>query len=702
MSSAILQPGRNVWRIERAARAAVLVDGAAFFGALRRAFLNAQRSIFIVGWDIDSRTRLVGEDQDPDDGYSPVLGELLTELVTTRPGLHVYILLWDFSVVYATERELFPRLSLQWKTPGRVTLCMDDAVPFGSSQHQKLFLIDDALAFSGGLDLTQRRWDTHDHRPDDPDRVDVANRCYPPFHDVQMMVDGDAARALAVLARRRWCKAYGTEPPIEPCGDPWPQHVTPQFRNVGIGIARTQPAFGEQEQVREVEALYFDAVDMAERSIYIENQFMTSRPVAERLARRLRERPALEIVAVAPRAYKSWAVSRALGDERIRFQKILEAAGGNRARLVYPAVRDGRRVAETMVHSKVMIVDDRLLRVGSANLNNRSMGADTECDLAIEAHSSAERAAIADIRNRLLSDHCGVPAEAVATELARRGSLVAVADRLSGNGHRLRRIEDGEPDPSAVGDVLKGLIDPSRPLSGARVWHRVRRALPGGGAAIAIVLLALLILALTLAWSLTPVSDMVTREWVQGLLAAVAGSAWAPLWVLVTYLIAGAIAFPVVVLIIATAATFGPWLGFLYAALGVLASAIAMYAVGALLGRDVLKSIAGPRWNKVQRAIEDRGMLAVAAIRVVPIAPFTLVNMTAGACSIRLLDYVAGTVIGMLPGLVAISALGTQITSIITDFSIANFVLLLLFIAGWLMLAWSAQLLVGRLRKRAS
>jgi uncharacterized membrane protein YdjX (TVP38/TMEM64 family) len=185
-------------------------------------------------------------------------------------------------------------------------------------------------------------------------------------------------------------------------------------------------------------------------------------------------------------------------------------------------------------------------------------------------------------------------------------------------------------------------------------------------------------------------------------LAAAAGSAWAPLWVLVTYLVAGAIAFPVVVLIIATAATFGPWLGFLYAALGVLASAIAMYAVGALLGRDVLKSIAGPRWNKVQRAIEDRGMLAVAAIRVVPIAPFTLVNMTAGACSIRLLDYVAGTVIGMLPGLVAISALGTQITSIITDFSIANFVLLLLFIAGWLMLAWSAQLLVGRLRKRAS
>src|SRR5918992_3939714 len=117
MESRILLPGRNVWRIEQAARAAVLVDGAAFFGAVRRAFLNAQRSIFIVGWDIDSRTRLVGDGNDASDGYSPVLAEFLSELVATRPGLHVYLLLWDYSLVYAMERELFPRLSLQWRTP---------------------------------------------------------------------------------------------------------------------------------------------------------------------------------------------------------------------------------------------------------------------------------------------------------------------------------------------------------------------------------------------------------------------------------------------------------------------------------------------------------------------------------------------------------------------------------------------------------
>jgi phosphatidylserine/phosphatidylglycerophosphate/cardiolipin synthase-like enzyme len=218
MNSSVLQPGRNVSRVAPAGRAAVLIDGAAFFGALRQSFLNAQKSIFIVGWDIDSRTRLVGSPDEPGDGYSPLLAEFLSELVATRPQLHVYILLWDFSIVYASERELFPRRSLQWNTPDRVIFCMDNAIPFGSSQHQKLIIVDDALAFSGGLDLTQRRWDTSGHYPDNPKRIDTAAHKYPPFHDVQIMVDGEAARVLAELARRRWCNAHGTGPPISPIG----------------------------------------------------------------------------------------------------------------------------------------------------------------------------------------------------------------------------------------------------------------------------------------------------------------------------------------------------------------------------------------------------------------------------------------------------------------------------------------------------
>jgi phospholipase D1/2 len=701
MNSRILKPGRNVWRVERAARAAVLIDAAAFFNAVRRAILQAERRIFIAGWDIDSRTRLVGEGNCADDGYSLVFAEFLSEIVSSKPTLEVYLLLWDFSLNYAAERELFPRLSLQWQTPPRVTLCMDNAVPFGSSQHQKLIVVDDALAFSGGLDVTVRRWDCSDHTPDKPERVDSSGRPYPPFHDVQIMVDGEAAHALAQLVRRRWCYAYGTEPPIEPSGDPWPQDVEPQFRNVDIGIARTQPAFGDQEEVREVETLFLDSIDRAERSIYIENQFMTAMPVAERLARRLRERRALEVVAVEPKDYDSWIVTRTLGAERARFHRVLEVAGGDRVRLVYPSVRQGDASADTMVHSKVMIVDDRFLRVGSANLNNRSMGADTECDLAIEARNDRERTAIVDIRNRLLGDHCGVSADAVAQAM-QSGSMVAAVDRLSGNGHRLRPIVSAEPEPSELAEVVTGLIDPEKPLASSRMWTRAREALSRRGPMIAILFLATVILAGTVVWSSTAASGLVTRESIQSFLTSVAESGWAPLWVLAIYVVGGLIAFPVVVLIAATAATFGPLFGFVYALTGVLASALVTFFIGASVGRNAVRSLLGARWDRARRAIDRRGILALAAIRMVPIAPFSLVNVIAGACSISVFDYLAGTLIGMLPGLIAMSALGYQITVLVTEFSARNFALLVAGIAGWIGLAWGAQALVGRMRGHAS
>jgi phospholipase D1/2 len=697
MSSRILQPGRNVWRIEPAGRAAVLIDGAAFFDAVRRAFLRAERRIFIAGWDIDSRTRLVGEDNCADDGFSPVLAEFLSELVECRPALEVYLLLWDFSAVYAVERELFPRLSLQWRTPTRVTLCMDGAVPFGSSQHQKLIVVDDALAFSGGLDLTVRRWDCSDHTLDNAGRVDQSGESYPPFHDVQMMVDGSAARALAELVRRRWCNAYGTEPPIEPWGDPWPPEIRPHFEKADIGIARTQPEFGDQEQVKEVEALFLDSIDRAERSIYIENQFLTSMPVAERLARRLRERPALEVLIVAPKTYESWVVSRTLGAERARFYHTLEAAGGGRVRLVFPSVHQGDATADTMVHSKVMVVDDDFLRVGSANLNNRSMGADTECDLAIEARNEGERRAIVDIRNRLIGDHCGVSTDAVAREM-KSGSLIGAADRLSGGGHRLCRIEDAELPSSELVDAVGHLIDPKGPLAEMYPWSRVAQV---RGPIIALALLAAAVVAITVLWSSETVPELATRERLQAFLTPIAESPWAPLWVLAIFVAGGLIAFPVLILIVATAATFGPWLGFLYALLGVLASALVTFFIGASVGRNTVRSLLGWRWDRVRSAIDHRGILALAAIRLVPVAPFTLVNLIAGACSIGVFDYVAGTLIGMLPGLIAISALGHQITVLVTDFSAKNLGLLLLCMAGWIGIAFSAQALVGRLRERA-
>ena len=241
----LLVPGRNVWRVAQARRAALLSDGAAYFGAVRAAMREARRSIHVVGWDIDSRTRLVGE-APPEDGLPEELGAFLAALAERRPELSVKLLLWDYSVLYALEREMLPALNLRWNVPDAVELCLDGSAPFGASHHQKIVVVDGRVAFSGGLDLTVRRWDRPSHAPGDPGRMDPAGKPYSPFHDVQMAVDGPAAAALEELVEARWTRAcaecFDPAAPAPPDHDPWPAGLAPDFRDIQVGIARTELA----------------------------------------------------------------------------------------------------------------------------------------------------------------------------------------------------------------------------------------------------------------------------------------------------------------------------------------------------------------------------------------------------------------------------------------------------------------------------
>ena len=148
-------------------------------------------------------------------------------------------------MIFTLERELLPSYRFAWNAHPRLSFALDDAHPSAGSHHQKIVVVDDTLAFAGGLDLTIRRWDTPAHDARDPARVDPDGAPYPPMHDVQMMVDGDAAAALGELARERW-----HAPPARRCraqrarrgADPWPPAVAPDVRDAPIGIARTMPA----------------------------------------------------------------------------------------------------------------------------------------------------------------------------------------------------------------------------------------------------------------------------------------------------------------------------------------------------------------------------------------------------------------------------------------------------------------------------
>jgi uncharacterized membrane protein YdjX (TVP38/TMEM64 family) len=211
------------------------------------------------------------------------------------------------------------------------------------------------------------------------------------------------------------------------------------------------------------------------------------------------------------------------------------------------------------------------------------------------------------------------------------------------------------------------------------------------------VMVALAFLVLTLAWYLTPLSDYARPDVVRAAFARFAESGWAPLVVPLVFVGGGLIAFPLTIMIVATAAAFGPWLGTLYSVGGALLSALSTYAIGALLGREALRDWLGPRLDRVRERIRRQGVIAVMAIRLVPVAPFTVVNVAMGASEIRLLDYLAGTLLGLAPGLIVMAALGHRVMSILSDPSVEEVAILAALVVIWITVSFGVQFLVARL-----
>ena len=689
-SEPILVPGRTCWRIERSSRVAFLVDGEEFFGAVRSALAKAQRSIFIVGWDIDSRMRLTADGAA--DGLPAPLGDFLNAIVASRRDLHGHVLSWDFAMLYALEREWLPIYKLDWRTHRRLNFRLDDRHPPGASHHQKLVVVDDAVAFVSGYDLTRARWDTSAHAPDDPRRVDHRGVRHGPFHDVGIVVGGDCARALGELARQRWQRATGHQAaPSSPAvvDDVWPSGVEPVAADIDVAIARTEPAFDGGPAVHEIRDLYLDAITGARRWIFAENQYFTSVTIADAFARRLRAGDAPEIALLSPYTQSGWLEATTMGVLRARNHRALRAADRDDRYRMYCPTLDGPRCGEPPlnVHSKLMIVDDDLLIIGSANLADRSLGTDTECDLAIEARGEpALRRLIAGLRVRLLAEHLGRAPADVAAATTRHGSLHRAIDALAAKEGRTLLVVDPQLDPRL--DALvpdRRVIDPERPIDPDQIVSDLvpeEEARNGTrGRLVALSLGVVVLAALAFVWRATPLHDWLSVANLVSFGEAARDHPWAPLAVVGVFVGAGLVAFPLLALVAATAMVFGPLLGPLYTFVGAAASAAATFALGRKLGRETVRRLAGRRVNELSRRLAQHGLLAIAFIRMLPIAPFSVVNVVAGASHIGWRDFLLGTLIGLAPGVLAISVFVDRAVAAIREPSLRTFGLLLVAVA---------------------
>ncbi|WP_119459858.1 phospholipase D-like domain-containing protein [Rhodospirillaceae bacterium SYSU D60014] len=479
----LLQPGRNCWRIERAHRFAPIVDAADYFAVLKAAILEARHTVMLISWDFD--TRILLEPDDPKSGVPNKLGAFISEVVKRRPKLCAYVLKWDFSIVQSLGRGATPLFILDWITDRRIRFKLDSEHPLGACHHQKVVVIDDALAFCGGIDMTVGRWDTRGHLDDDRRRRSPWHRSLGPWHDITTAVDGAAAKALGELARERWHRATGErlEPP-PPEHDPWPTRLDPMLRDIDVAIARTAPAHGGRPEIREIEALYLTGIAAARRTIYLESQYFASRRIAEALAARLREVNGPEIVIVNPESAAGWLEEEAMGSARARLiAELRKADRHDRFRIYTPVTAGGTPI---YVHAKVMAVDNRLLRVGSSNLNNRSMGFDTECDIAIEAvpgtpDETRIGTAIAAVRNGLVAEHLGVTPDEVAAAHAETGSFIRAIETLRRPGRTLVPFEAELPNEAETFIAEHELLDPERPQG---LWTALTRRVWRGGSAL--------------------------------------------------------------------------------------------------------------------------------------------------------------------------------------------------------------------------
>jgi phosphatidylserine/phosphatidylglycerophosphate/cardiolipin synthase-like enzyme/uncharacterized membrane protein YdjX (TVP38/TMEM64 family) len=690
---AILIEGRNCWRMADAGRIAFLIDGADYFAAFAVAVSRSQHSILAAGWDMDSRTRLFQDDRPRD---LPVeLGTFMDAVVARRRGLHAHLLNWDFHTVFALDREALPVIKWELKTHRRVHFRLDENHPAMGSHHQKIVAIDDAIAFAGGLDLTESRWDTPEHRVPDPRRVTSAGESYPPFHDVMMAVDGEAAAAVGDLFRERWRRATGKRlrRPARPEGDPWPPDLVPNLENARVAVARTLPALGGEPEVREVETLFLDSIAAARRFLYIENQYLTSHSIGTAIAARLQEEDGPEIVIVLPRVSSGIFEETTMGVLRSRLLRRLRAADRFGKLAVYCPVPDGDPDGSVNVHSKVMIVDDALVRVGSANLTNRSMGLDSECDLAVESGGDAKiESAIAAFRSRLLGEHLGMDPGKVAQSLAAAGSLIGTIEALRGPGRTLIPLSGDVPEWQDRLLPEAALIDWERPVDSEELLREIlpgfRESMRPGLVRGAVLLLT--ILAMGAAWVWTPLREWIDLESVTRIAVSINEMPAAPLLAVGAYVVGGLVVFPVTLLILATVFAFGPVAGFAYSLLGCVLSGVTTYGIGKALGRGPVQRFAGRRLRRLGRILRRRGLISMTAVRLVPVAPFTVVNVAAGAFNVRFFDFALGTLLGMAPGIFAIAVFGERLEYAIRSPGAGNFavlgvlVALIVLASGWI------------------
>jgi phosphatidylserine/phosphatidylglycerophosphate/cardiolipin synthase-like enzyme len=373
-------------------RVEVLVDGEESLPAIQDAIRRAKSHVHIANWHASADFRLSREPG------SPTLRELLAE--TAGRGVGVRVLLWAGPPVPAFKptRGLAREERRKFTEGTDVRCVLDSRERTLHCHHEKLVVVDDVVAFVGGVDFTALEGDRHDS-PDHPPRQIG-------WHDLVARLEGPVVADVAGHLRHRWTEVAGEELPVPKVPEPAGESRVQLLRTVPNGTYDFAPD-GEFTVLDS----YLRALRSARRLIYLENQFLWSPEIAEVLIDKLRNPPEdrFRVVLLLPRKPSNGADTT-----RGQLGRLLDADDGNRRLLAATiSAHEGETAAPVYVHAKLGIVDDEWLTVGSANLNEHSLFNDTEVNIATD-----DRELIRATRLRLWAEHLGRPVAELDTDPA--------------------------------------------------------------------------------------------------------------------------------------------------------------------------------------------------------------------------------------------------------------------------------------------
>ncbi|MFW5693835.1 MAG: VTT domain-containing protein [Alkalispirochaeta sp.] len=678
-----LREGTHYRDRTHATQLSLLTSSAEYFAAVQYGIHHAARRILIVGWSIDDRIRLVRDAPDQS------LGELLVNRARENRNLHIQIRIWEAPAVFGADQHITTWFETQCAELENLDLVRVPAASAFAARHEKYIIIDDRVAWLGGIDLSHNRWDMADHRVDNPHRANPDGERYVPYHDTHLMFSGPAVRALFRVAvldgliQDDWKPAAAT---------PWPpdRFVDLHDQELFLSCTRSYPD-GSHEDERQILHLYRDLVHAAEERIFIENQYFSSNEITEAVMSRLQEPQGPEVIVIMSRELPDTLGRMTMGvNSTLHLARLIEHDRYRRLGIFYPVSADDG-ATNVKVHSKTMVVDGKLFTLGSANISRRSFSLDSELNATVQGGESSGETAGSVLEDRLLAQHTGLSVEAWRVEVQRCGGsrLAAIHERIS----QWDGLIDGRDHviadaPRHVPQEILDRFDMDQPPPQETVFQRTIRSNPWeiitrtkrvwASVLGAIAVIGLLFYAAQIDFDiqeiLQRIADINSRYPIVGVLLTIA-SFWLTMLVFVT----------IVVPIVFFSALHGPVLGMVYSTVGIFSGAFIFYAIG-----RALHTASWPdRYHAVRLAkeqlarIKPYGLWAVAISRMVPSGPFLVVNLVTGLLGFSPVQFFAGSAVGLLPGIVAFSVFGEVVRNVFTDPSIMSTIWFVVFVVAY-------------------